>query len=1124
MYQVPSSGSVRALVVLAALALAAASAALADADHRPGGLFDDRVRHREGGAFAAIPLPLSKLAPADPLRTAWEQFAESNGGGWSVYLEERSGMPALVAGRGIEWLPESARPGASLEQLETRARAFLAENRALFHGGPATMELDRRASFGARNGHWQIVFRQVVDDVRVEDARLELHVKRGRLVMLGASNWGRPTVRGIPTLDAEQARAALDDYIGGSSLVFEQAGEPELTIIVLDADPSSAEPRAWKGPRGEGLAHALVWRFRFRDPAGPATWVGEVDAHDGSVRAFYDATRYASVRGGVFPISADGDCATGGCEIAGFPMPYADYTESGQPEEYADEYGNLMCAVATAPFETNLSGPYINVADVCGQLSEFGTCDEGLDLGLKHGENCDVAPGDSAGNTAAARSAYYHLNRAAEVARFYDPDNPWLQSPLTVNVNIASTCNANWDGTEVNMYGAGGGCRNTAELQSILVHEWGHGYDHNDGGDMDRPGEAYADITFILAARDSCMSRGIYDDGRTCDGWGNPCLTCTGFRDFDWTLREWNTPATPTGWAQNNCPVDYTQWAGPCRRQPHCESYISSEAIYDLATRDLPAAGMDQQSAWQLVERLWYETRPGSGGDAYFCYIPLSHSCNATSWYQRMRVADDDDGDLSNGTPHAAALFAAFDRHDIACDSADDPENQSTSACPTLGAPVLSVVETPSGTQLDWSAVTGAAEYRVYRGELGCDRQQVPLASLTGGETTYLDAVADQELTRNYRVEAFGANPACFSPVSNCATTPPGARLQELSRRVADEDHDGDGIPEPGETIRIPITLFNIGSEGALSTAGTVSLVGPLQARLLEPHATWPDIPAGGAAESEAPHFELVLLEEAACGDLLTLDYEASAANGAAIGDRLEFPMGDRQRDFLNDADYGIPTLTTGSVQSPITVDQERTIAELDVSVNIQHEDPTQLVVELSSPGGTTVRLHDRSAGGAEGVVTRYDLLTAPDGPGSLDDFTGRSALGTWTLSIEDVDSDGPTNIGYLYGWTLHATVETGFDCEPSVCGEPAPVEAPHLRVNKLDTGSGIDLLFSWDPISAAGYHLLRSESASFDGVLELLGRTTTETTFTEPDEGGSPPPLVFYQVRGVNSCNQEGP
>ena len=46
----------------------------------------------------------------------------------------------------------------------------------------------------------------------------------------------------------------------------------------------------------------------------------------------------------------------------------------------------------------------------------------GADLGLKHGENCDVGPGASPGNSAAARTAYYQLNRVAENGHDQRPD------------------------------------------------------------------------------------------------------------------------------------------------------------------------------------------------------------------------------------------------------------------------------------------------------------------------------------------------------------------------------------------------------------------------------------------------------------------------------------------------------------------------------------------------------------------------------------------------------------------------------------------------------------------------------------------------------------------------------
>jgi subtilisin-like proprotein convertase family protein len=1095
----------------------------AGATTRPPGRFDDLVKQRVGGAVVVAPRAIESLDDDDELRVAWEDFGDLHGGGWSVYLDERTGIPTLVSGRGIEWLSEEDLPGASLEDLEARARSFLSENREMLGDPSGTMELDRRASFKARNGHWQLVLRQLVDGVRVEDSRLAFHLKHGRLVMLGASHWGRPTASGIPSLDAGKARAALDGYLGVPSLRFEPSGEPELAMIVLDADPAAGEPAAWTGPRGEGLRHALIWRFRFREPGAPASWIGEVDAHDGSIRAFYDGTQYSSVRGGVFPISGDGDCSAGGCEIAGFPMPFADYTEAGQPEEAADAYGNLMCSDPMASFETNLSGPYVNVSDACGAASEFGTCDEGLDLGLKHGENCDVGPGASAGNTSAARTTFYHINRIAEVARFYDPGNTWLESSLTVNVNGSGSCNANWDGAEINMYGAGGFCRNTGENSGILVHEWGHGYDHNDGGGMDRPGEAYADIVAIITSRDSCMGRGMYNDGRTCTGYGDTCLTCTGFRDFDWAARQLNTPATPTGFAQPYCPADYTQYRGPCRREAHCESYISSEAMYDLATRDLPAAGMDLDSAWQLVERLWYETRPGSGGDAYRCLLPsISDSCDANNWYQKMRVADDDDGDLANGTPHAAALYAAFARHHIACGAAGNPENQSTSSCPSLAAPVLIVSETPSGTELSWNAVTGAAEYRVYRGELGCHRQQVAISSLTGGQTAYVDSVADPDLSRYYRIEAFGSNPACHSPVSNCEATPLGARLQKQAHRVVD---DGDGIPEPGETLQLPVTLLNTGVEHAVAIGGELQLVGPAHVRLLNAEATWPDLAPGAASEADDPQFELVLLEAASCGEVLTLDLSAWAGNAAPIGSSMLIPMGDRNRAFLQDQTLIIPYYATAPVTSTIAVTHDQTLGDLDVSVNISHDDATQLIVELSSPEGTTVRLHDHSAPIGDGIVTRYDLDSTPDGPGTMGDFAGESTLGTWTLSIEDSVDDGSTEHGSLHDWTLHMTVAGGFDCDPATCPEPTPTEAPELTVDTAVNGSEIDLVLTWAPVAgAAGHHVLQSTSPAFDIGVELLERATTETTHTIADGVNTTPALTFFQVRATNACHQEGP
>ena len=1088
---------------------------------RPAGRFDDRVQTRIGGTIGVDAKAIGSLAPADPLRTGWEEFARRNGDVWEIHIDERTGMPTLVAGRGIAWLADEALARTGVEPLEALVRRFMTEHRALLGDWGTTLELDRGISRELQPGHWQIAFRQVVDGVPVENARLQFHIKQGRLVMFGASAWGTPRIDGVPSIDAADARRLLEAYLGTPLAGLIEAREPELVILAVDPDPSSDGSEPWNGPRGEGLGHALVWRLRYREPDRPALWVAEIDAHDGTVRAFFDGAHYAAIRGGVFPISNDGQCEDQGCEIAGYPMPYADFAESGQTQAFADSYGAMTCADPGAIFATSLDGTYIRVADACGPISITGSCETGADLGLKQaGENCASAAPD--GTTAAARSSYYHLNRIAEAARFYDPANAWLQSQVTVNVNAASNCNAFWNG-DINMFGAGSGCRNTGEGHGVLVHEWGHGYDENDGGGFDITSEAYADVVTIFAERASCISRGWYYDGRTCSGYGDTCLTCTGIRDHDWAARANNTPATPEGFLLPYCP---SGGGGPCNREAHCESYVISEAIFDLATRDLPASGIDPETSWQLAERLWYVTRPGSGGNIYNCFrINLTHSCDATSWLQRMRVADDDDGNLANGTPHAAALQAAFARHDIGCGSAGDAKNQSTSSCPTLAAPALSVARTPTSIDLEWTPVAGAAAYRVYRGDLGCDRQQAGIADVPSTQTSYSDTVVDRELAASYRVEAFTSNPACHSPVSNCELSPIGARLQKNGQRFEEDPalSNGDGDVDPGETIRIPVTLLNTGAEIASGITGRVRVAEGALARIVAAGATWPDLAPSGASDSDAPHFGLTVFEGVPCGETLHFELDSRAVNDVVRTSTFDLRLGEQTRDVLNDQIVMIPPETVEPLTSTLVLDQDLTITDLDVTVTITHQHHDELVVELTSPEGTTVRLQDHASLPSGTQSRRYDLERQPDGPGTMADFVGETTLGTWTLSITD---DGPLSSGTLQNWTLHAAVAEGWDCAAWSCGEAIPSEAvAGLTVDKAANGANLDLVLAWSPVAGvAGYHVLQSPGAAFDGAVELADKTAGATTSTLADGVHTTPDLTYFQIRAANGCNQEGP
>jgi subtilisin-like proprotein convertase family protein len=294
--------------------------------------------------------------------------------------------------------------------------------------------------------------------------------------------------------------------------------------------------------------------------------------------------------------------------------------------------------------------------------------------------------------------------------------------------------------------------------------------------------------------------------------------------------------------------------------------------------------------------------------------------------------------------------------------------------------------------------------------------------------------------------------------------------------------------------------------------------------RVLGPTASWPGIQPNTIVESTAPHFGVVILPEAICGTTFTLGLSAAASNSPVMSSQIVLPMGSPQRDYTETGIVPIPYLTSTPSRAYVTIADDKVIADLDISVDIFHQAPTQLVVSLTSPHGTTVRLHDRGPGIGAGVVTRFDRDTAPSGPGSMVDFNGESLLGTWTLSVEDLDGTGVTSDGYIRTRTLHATVVGAYDCDPKTCADPTPATAPDLRVDLVHNGPALDLALSWSAVAGSGYHVLQSSDPSFGSGVALLGNPTTATTFTLPDGARTTPGLTFFQVRAVNSCHFEGP
>jgi subtilisin-like proprotein convertase family protein len=166
---------------------------------------------------------------------------------------------------------------------------------------------------------------------------------------------------------------------------------------------------------------------------------------------------------------------------------------------------------------------------------------------------------------------------------------------------------------------------------------------------------------------------------------------------------------------------------------------------------------------------------------------------------------------------------------------------------------------------------------------------------------------------------------------------------------------------------------------------------------------------------------------------------------------------GDTTRDVVLDVgrfvypttDPPLPIDDHETTVSTIDVPDDYCIGDVDVEVDIAHTFIGDLTVDLTSPQGTTVRLHDRSGGSTNDLVVTYDDEThLPDGPGRLSDFDLERADGTWTLTVNDLAGGDQ---GTLRDWTLRIAT-LGDDCP-----EPVLVEA-----FDLDTDPGWSTTGQW--------------------------------------------------------------
>jgi MYXO-CTERM domain-containing protein len=295
-----------------------------------------------------------------------------------------------------------------------------------------------------------------------------------------------------------------------------------------------------------------------------------------------------------------------------YPALFADLDANGSVQ--SDVNGSVTWSGSSAVnVQTSVHGDYVNVSSQAG-----GAAATTLSLSPS-----GTVVWNESGNeyTDSQLTTFIHLNRVIEYSRGFAGDLPYLDTTVQANVNINDQCNAFYDGNGVNFFVAAGGCGNTGRLPDVVYHEFGHSlHDHGiipgvgqfEGG----ASEGLSDFLAATITGDSGMGRGFFNS--------------------DEPLREIDPPGSEQVWPEDVGEVHYT-------------GLIIAGALWDMR-KDLVAT-LGEEAGVPVANTIFYQA--------------MRRAVDIPTMYFEALAADDDDGDLGNGTPHLCSINAGFAPHGL---------------------------------------------------------------------------------------------------------------------------------------------------------------------------------------------------------------------------------------------------------------------------------------------------------------------------------------------------------------------------------------------------------------------------------------------------------------------------
>lgn len=432
---------------------------------------------------------------------------------------------------------------------------------------------------------------------------------------------------------------------------------------------------------------------------------------------------------------------------------------------------------------------------------------------------------------------------------------------------------------------------------------------------------------------------------------------------------------------------------------------------------------------------------------------------------------------------------------------------------PFTPSSVTYTLSNPTGSSVDYSvSLVGPTGHLLINGGLGALAGSIP----AGGNVMVTAAVAG---SASSLAAGLYTDTIAFTDVTNARTV------------------------NVVHTLEVGQTLVSIGPAGGVSASGPVG--GPFSASQAYTVTSQRPTPVNVQVSADQPWVTLdggtgpVVLSLSGTGDDDSVVVGVGAAasslsagihtatvtflnttSGASVSRPVTLDVG---RYVYNATDVPKPITDNNTTTSTISVSDAYCVGDVDVSVNISHSYKGDLIVSLTSPEGTTVRLHDRTGGSDDNVIATYDQgVTDPDGPGALDDFNGEIVTGTWTLTVSD---NANQDTGTLNGWSLRVAT-SGPICPPVATGaslDVLPGAAEPIALQGL-SGLGNDLTYTitslpsvgalWDPATGEGILAAPFTLATDTVVYKAPHGVEADTSFTFMVDDGLPSGEATVDVR----------